>query len=141
MSRVEKVAEEIRKEVSNVIHDELKDPRLGFVTVTGVQLSKDLSFARIYFSVLGKEEEYIKTKEALDSATGFIRSLIAQRLRLRFVPEIVFKEDHSSEYSMRIEEVLNEIKKLDELRPSYDKPFRRKVRKEKQKRHESKKSK
>lgn len=140
MARVEKVTEELRREVSNIIHGELKDPRLGFVTVTGAQLSKDLRVAKIYFSVLGKEEEHIKTKEALKSATGFIRRLIAQRLGMRFVPEIMFKEDRSSEYSMRIEEVLNEIKKLEGLRPSCERLTRKKRRKEKQRQRESKKS-
>jgi len=62
--------------------------------------------------VLGKDQDYKKTKEALDSALGFIRRLIAQRIRLRFTPEIIFKEDRSSEYSIRIQEVLEEIKGL-----------------------------
>jgi ribosome-binding factor A len=118
MSRQDKVAEAIRKEASLIIHDELKDPRLGFVTVTAVELSQDLRYARIFFSVLGKEEEYKKTKIALDSASGFIRRLIAQRVRLMFAPEIVFKEDRSSEYSVKIQEVLDEIKALDKPRPS-----------------------
>ena len=118
MSRRDKVAEAIRKEASLIIHDELKDPRLGFVTVTAVELSQDLRYARIFFSVLGKEEEYRKTKIALDSASGFIRRLIAQRVRLMFAPEIVFKEDRSSEYSVKIQEVLDEIKELDKPHPS-----------------------
>ena len=118
MSRQDKVAEAIRKEASLIIHDELKDPRLGFVTVTAVELSQDLRYARIFFSVLGKEEEYKKTKIALDSASGFIRRLIAQRVRLMFAPEIVFKEDRSSEYSVKIQEVLDEIKALDKPCPS-----------------------
>jgi ribosome-binding factor A len=114
MSRQDKVAEAIKKEVSLIIHDELNDPRLGFVTITGVELSQDLRYAKIFFSVLGKEEEHKKTKEALDSALGFIRRLLAQRIRLMFAPEIIFREDRSSEYSVRIEEVLNEIKEQDE---------------------------
>ncbi len=113
MSRLEKVAEAIKKEVSLIIHDELKDPRLGFVTVTRAEVTADLTQAKIFFSVLGKDEDYKKTKEALDSASGFIRRLIAQRIRLRLVPEILFREDRSSEYSIRIQEVLDEIKELD----------------------------
>lgn len=116
MSRQDKVAEAIRKEASNIIHTELKDPRLGFVTVTRVELTQDYRLARIFFSVLGKEEDYKKTKEAFDSALGFIRRLIAQRINLRFVPEIIFKEDRSSEYSVRIQEVLKEIKEDDRHR-------------------------
>ncbi|HTZ11571.1 MAG TPA: 30S ribosome-binding factor RbfA [Candidatus Margulisiibacteriota bacterium] len=118
MSRQERVAEAIKKEVSLIIHDELKDPRLGFVTITGVDISQDLRHAKILFSVLGKEEEHKKTQEALDSALGFIRRLLAQRVRLMFAPEIIFREDKSSEYSVRIEEVLNEIKEQDGLKKS-----------------------
>jgi ribosome-binding factor A len=121
MSRSNKVAEAIKKEVSLIIHDELKDPRLGFVTITDVELTQDLREAKIFFSVLGKEEEHKKTKLALDSALGFIRRLIGQRIRLRFVPEITFKEDRSSEYGARIEELLNQIKgmeNINEPRPS-----------------------
>lgn len=110
MSRHKRVEEAIKKEVSTIIHDELKDPRVGFVTITRVELSKDLRNAVIFYSVLGKEESHKKTKLALDSALGYIRSLVAQRINMRFATELMFKEDHSSEYSVRIEEILNEIK-------------------------------
>ncbi|MCX5702413.1 MAG: 30S ribosome-binding factor RbfA [Candidatus Omnitrophica bacterium] len=118
MARYEKVAEALRKEISSIIHDELKDPRLGFVTITNVDLTGDLRYAKVFFSVLGKDQEYKRTKEALDSALGFIRRLIAQRIRLRFTPEIAFKEDRSSEYSIKIQQVLEEIKELSEPKPS-----------------------
>lgn len=129
MSRQDRVKEAIRKEASIIIHEELKDPRLGFVTITDVELSHDLRFARIFFSVLGKEEEHKKTKEALDSALGFIRKLIAQRIKLRFAPEISFKEDRSAEYSIKIEEVLNEIKGLNEKGGHLEPKKNRRVRK------------
>ncbi len=121
MSRQERVEEAIKKEVSLIIHDELKDPRIGFVTITRVELSKDLRNAKIFYSVLGKDEDYGKTKIALDSALGFIRSLVAQRINLRFATELMFQEDRSTEYSVRIEEVLNKIKELDNTRDSSDK--------------------
>ncbi|MFA5311260.1 MAG: 30S ribosome-binding factor RbfA [Candidatus Omnitrophota bacterium] len=114
MSRQDKVAEAIRQEASVIIHDKLKDPRVGFVTITNVEIAHDLRFAKIFFSVLGNEEAYKKTKQALDSSLGFVRKLIAQRLNLRFAPEIAFYEDRSSEYSVRIEEVLNQIKEHNE---------------------------
>jgi len=114
MSRVDRVAEAIRKEVSMIIHDEIEDPRLGFVTITRVELSADLRNAKIFFSVLGNGEAYKKTKDALDSALGFIRKLISERINLRFSPEIIFRDDRSSEYSVRIEEVLNEIRQKEE---------------------------
>ncbi len=123
MARSDKVAGAIKKEVSMIIHDELKDPRLGFVTITDVEVTSDLREAKIFFSVLGKEEERKKTKEALDSALGFIRRLIGQRIRLRFVPEISFREDRSCEYGARIEEVLNEIKEME--KPDEPKKSRR----------------
>ncbi|RKY31935.1 MAG: 30S ribosome-binding factor RbfA [Candidatus Omnitrophota bacterium] len=110
MPRSDKVAQAIKKEIGGIIHDELKDPRLGFVTVTRVELTRDLRYAKVFFSVLGKEEEHKKTKDALDSALGFIRRLIAQRIRLRFVPEIVFKEDNSVEYDIKIQKLLEEVK-------------------------------
>jgi len=90
----------------------LKDPRIGFITITRVELTKDLRFAKVFYSVLGKEEEYKKTQLALDSALGFIRSLVAQRINLRIATELMFKEDRSTEYSVRIEEVLNQIKEM-----------------------------
>lgn len=118
MSRQDRITQALKKEISNIVHDELKDPRLGFVTITGLELTPDLRFAKVFFSVLGKDQDYKKTKEALDSASGFIRRLISQRIRLRFTPEIIFKEDRSSEYSIKIQEALEEIKKLDEPRKS-----------------------
>ena len=118
MARYEKVAQAIREEVSLILQERLKDPRLGFVTITRVELTKDLRYAKIFFSVLGNDEERKKTKEALDSALGFIRSLVAQRLNLRFAVEIAFREDRSSEYSARIHELLEEIKELHEPKKS-----------------------
>jgi len=112
MARHDRISAALRREIGNIIQHELKDPRLGFITVTRVELTQDLRYAKVFFSVLGREEEHEKTKEALDSALGFIRRLIAQRIRLRFAPEISFKEDRSIEYSIRIQEALDEVKKL-----------------------------
>lgn len=114
--RKDKVQETIQKEVSAIIRNELKDPRLGFITITGVEITDDLRHAKIFFSVLGKEEDYRKTENALKSALGYIRKLLAERIQLRFAPEIMFRADKSGMYSQRIEEVLNEIKKMDEGR-------------------------
>jgi ribosome-binding factor A len=114
MARYERIAEAIRKEVSTIIHDELKDPRLGFITIVRVELTHDLQSARIFYSVLGSDKERENSRMALDSALGFIRRLIGQRIMLRIVPELMFKEDRSIEYSVRIEEILQEIKTTDE---------------------------
>jgi len=130
MARRDKIKEALKKEISIIVHDELKDPRLGFVTITDVELTEDLRCAKVFFSVLGREQDYKKTKIALDSALGFIRRLVAQRIKLRFTPEIAFKEDRSSEYSIKIQEILQEIKELNKPRPSYKEEAGKKPRKE-----------
>jgi ribosome-binding factor A len=135
MSRLDRVTEAIRKEASLIIHDQLKDPRLGFVTITRVWMTPDLRYAKIFFSVLGKDEDYKKTQAALDSASGFIRKLIAERINLRIAPEIGFEEDRSVEYSVRIQEILDEIKELDKPKASTGQPNK----KRKEKRSEPKK--
>jgi len=116
MGRAERVAQALKEEISKIIHDDLKDPRIGFVTVTHVELTKDLRYSKVFFSILGKEAQQQKTKDALDNSLGFIRSLIAERMMLRFVPQIVFKQDRSAEYSLQIEEALNKIKELENER-------------------------
>ncbi len=112
--RSQRVSDLIREEIADIIMNKLKDPRVGFVTITKVELSKDLRNAKIFYSVLGKPEAHKKTKEALDSALGYIRSLVAQRINMRFATELMFKEDHSIEYSTKIEEILNKIKEENE---------------------------
>jgi len=110
MGRAEKVTQAIKKEISQIIHGELKDPRLGFITIMRVELTEDLRCARIYFSVLGDDLHIKETKEGLVSAQGYIRKLIGQRIKLRFVPEIVFKLDKSVEYSIHIQKELDRLK-------------------------------
>ena len=112
MSRVDKVSEAVRQEISLILQNKLKDPRLGFATITRVEMTADLRMAKVFFSVLGKDEDYKKTQQALESASGYIRKLVAARINLRFAPEIIFRDDRSSEYSVRIQEVLEEIKDL-----------------------------
>lgn len=115
MSRIEKVSETIKQEVSKIIHDELRDPRLGFITVMQVEVTKDLRIARIFYSVMGSPGQKLKAGEALESASGFIRRLIGERLNLRLTPEVIFKLDNSVDYSIeiadKIERVKNELQK------------------------------
>ncbi|MDP2905636.1 MAG: 30S ribosome-binding factor RbfA [Candidatus Omnitrophota bacterium] len=139
MSRQERVSEAIKKEVSLIVHDKLNDPRLGFVTIISVEITKDLRNAKVFFSVLGGPEDCKKTQAALDSAQGLIRSLVSQRLGLRFAPEIIFRQDRSSEYSVRIEEVINEIKALENAAPA-EEATKKKTKKRKEKRDEPKKN-
>lgn len=112
MSRQDRITQAIKKEVSLILQNEIHDPRLGFVTITDVETSADLRYAKIFFSVLGADEDYKKTAQALNSALGFIRHLIAERVQLKFAPEIVFKEDRSGEHSIKIEKILDEINEL-----------------------------
>ena len=107
------VAEEIQQIVSVLIQRELKDPRIGFVTVTQVEVTQDLKYARIFVSVMGTPEEQKATMEALASGRGFIRREIASRLEIRAVPEIQFRLDRGIEYSDRINRLLNELKEAE----------------------------
>jgi ribosome-binding factor A len=129
MARHDKVAKALHREISSIIHDELKDPRLGFVTLTRVELTQDMRFAKVFYSVLGTEQAYQKTQQALESALGFIKKLVSQRIRLRFAPDILFKEDHSVEYSVRIDEILNQIKAEQQLKPYAAQKTRRSIKK------------
>jgi ribosome-binding factor A len=121
MSRSEKVAQEIKREVSVIVQEELHDPRLGFLTITRVDVTPDLRFARVFFSVYGDDETWKKTQAGLDHASGFIRRLIGERLGLRFVPEVAFRGDHSSEYSIVIEQEIDKIKQEQALRKAQKK--------------------
>ncbi len=111
--RVQRVAEEIKQEIGKIIHDELKDPRIGFVTITKVDLSPDLRYASVYFSVLGTKKELRDTQVGLARSAGFIRKLLGRRMKLRYTPQVTFRLDESAEYSIRISEVLEKIKNKD----------------------------
>lgn len=107
--RVGRVSEQIKKELSHIIQQELKDPRIGFITVTGVETTGDLSQARVYLSVLGSDDQKEATLKALASGTGFLRSELGKRMKLRHTPELLFKFDSSIEYGSRIESLLEDI--------------------------------
>lgn len=107
------VGDEIKQIVSVLLQRELKDPRIGFVTITGVQVTQDLKYARIHVSVMGSKEEQRATMDALTSARGFIRREIASRMEIRYVPEIQFRLDKGAEYSDQIARLLNELKESD----------------------------
>ncbi len=109
--RPERVANAIRKEISNMIHEDLKDPRIGFTTITKVEITPDLEIAKIYYTVFGSERERKATEVALKNATGYIRGLIGDRLKLRFTPHIIFKVDRSYEYWEKIDKIFDNINK------------------------------
>ena len=110
MSRTDKVAQAIKKEIGGIIHDELNDPRLGFITIMRADVTKDLRMVKVYFSVLGSRKQKDKAGEGLGSAAGFIRKKLGERLKLRFVPEIIFRLDESVEYSIDISEKIERLK-------------------------------
>ncbi|RYL95301.1 30S ribosome-binding factor RbfA [Sporolactobacillus sp. THM7-4] len=112
--RVHRVAEQMKKEMSDIIEHRLKDPRVGFVTVTGVDVTGDLQDATVYISVLGDEDKKTATLEGLTKARGFIRSEIGKRIRLRKTPEIQFKFDQSIEYGSHIDKLINELHRKDD---------------------------
>lgn len=107
--RNQRVGDLIRTEVSGIILTRLKDPRIGFVTVTEVQLTEDLKSARIYVSVLRKEQEDA-TLGALRKASGFIRREAAKNVHLKYMPDLEFYVDNSIDYGARIDTILKQIK-------------------------------
>ena len=110
-NRVRRVAEQIKKDVSQIIVAEIKDPRIAEMTsVTDVELSKALRYASVYVSVYGSESEREETLQTLARASGFVRSEIGRRIRLRYTPEINFFLDTSIEYGAYIESVLKSLK-------------------------------
>ena len=108
--RSDRVGEAIKREISELIAREVKDPRVHFATVMDVELTEDLRFAKVFVSAMGTEEEKTETMAGLENALGFIRSEIGRRIRLRFTPEIRFYQDKTLDHAFRIEELLNSLK-------------------------------
>jgi ribosome-binding factor A len=110
-NRIRRVAEQMKKDISIIIASEIKDPRVaGLTSITDVELSKDLRYASIYVSIFGSEAEKEETLQTLIRASGFIRSEIGRRIRLRYIPEINFYMDNSLEYGAHIERVIRSLK-------------------------------
>lgn len=107
--RSQRVSDLLREEIAEIIMRRLKDPRLGFVTVTGVDITEDLKIAKVFVSVL-KQEDRELTLEILNSARSFVRSEVAKRVRMKVIPSIEFRIDESIEYGARIDRLLKEIK-------------------------------
>ena len=99
----------IQRELSQILQIEVRDPKIGFCTITAVDLTNDLSIAKIYVTFLGKDYKKRNGLAALERSKGFIRSLLAKRLTIRRVPELVFLLDESLEYGNKIEGILKEL--------------------------------
>lgn len=107
--RAHRVGEQMKKELGEILGRKIKDPRVGFVTITDVEVTGDLQQAKVFISVLGDEEQKQNTLKGLAKAKGFIRSEIGQRIRLRKTPEIFFEFDESIDYGNRIETLLKDL--------------------------------
>lgn len=114
--RVERVAEQLREEVSQILATEVADPGVGLVTVSRVKVTPDLSLARIYWTLIGDAAERKKTTQALQRASSFVRRLLADRMGLRRVPEVVFQYDEGLAAHQRVEEILHELHEQDAAR-------------------------
>lgn len=113
--RQDRLGQQLQREIAVIVQRELKDPRLGFVTITKVELSKDLSHAKVGFSCLGSNEERTAAQEALDRAAGFVRNLIRKRFHLKIIPELSFRYDHSAEHSIELSETLDRLARGEDL--------------------------
>jgi len=111
LKRPKRVAQLIQKEISAIIQRQIKNPQLGFVTITAVEVTEDLQHAKVYFTVYGSEEERISTEKLLKKMTSFVRYHVSQRIRLRYTPEIVFQYDETMERAARIDELINQIRR------------------------------
>lgn len=110
--RINRISEEIRKEISDIIRTEVKDPRIAEMsTVVKTEVTGDLRYAKVYVSVLGTEKENQDTLEGLKNAAGFIRRELGNRLEIRYTPELQFMADRSIEYSVEISRKINELYK------------------------------
>ena len=109
--RASRVAEELRKILSQILLEELTDPRVGFMTITQIEVTDDLRYARVFYSVLGDEAQKEATAEALEEQLKYIRRLAVQRINMKFAMEIRFEVDKSIDHSFRIDSILKKIKK------------------------------
>ena len=108
--RQRRVSELIHRELSLLLMRQVRDPRLAGVTITAVEITPDLQLARVYFSVLGEPEEEAEALAAFQHAGGFLRTELAARIQLRFVPELIFAVDKTSANARRIDELLEQVK-------------------------------
>lgn len=110
--RNKRLNEEIKKVTSEILRDRLRDPRIAPITsITEVEVTRDLSYATIFISVLGDDNSKQNTMKALESAKGFLRKEIGRELKLRHIPEILIKEDTSIEYGIKMSKKIDEIKR------------------------------
>jgi ribosome-binding factor A len=108
--RIDRVEEACRKELSEILQREVKDPRVGFVTITKVSVTPDLGHAKVYVSVMGNGEEVENSLAGLESARGYLRSHLGKHLRLKFLPELEFIREQSAEEALRLNEIMRQCR-------------------------------
>jgi ribosome-binding factor A len=114
--RLIRIEHEIVRELSEIVHEELKDPRVGFVTLLGADVSPDLRSARIYASPMGDERASRETMKGLQSAAGFLSSALGKRMNTRRTPSLTFVRDSSIQHGVRVSNIIDEVRKQDELK-------------------------
>lgn len=107
--RAVRLAQSIKEEFSRMLREDLKDPRLGFVTVTDVEVSEDLRYAKIFVSIFGQDQDVKNSMEVLNHATGYVRCELGKAIRIRHIPEVSFHYDQSIEHGDRISKLLRDI--------------------------------
>jgi ribosome-binding factor A len=107
--RSERVADVIQREISEMLLKTLKDPRIGFVTITRVVVSEDCRLAKVYFSVMGTPADRERSMKGLNHAKGYVRKQLGRRMRLRYAPEVLFQFDPSIEYGIHLEEMIHQL--------------------------------
>lgn len=112
--RRERMQDLLRQEISTIIQHDIKDPGLGFITVVETRMTQDLKYAKIYYTVYGTDEEKEKTAVALKRATNYIKRLIGERIRLKYVPDLTFVYDTDQERAARIDEILKKVSHVSE---------------------------
>jgi ribosome-binding factor A len=100
----------LREEISSIIHQEIKDPGIGFITILAVKMTEDLKYAKVLYSVYGSDEERANTVDALRRAKGYIKHVLGTRIKLKYMPEITFVLDTGQEKLDRIDEILKQVK-------------------------------
>lgn len=121
-ARRQRIQELLREEISRILITEARDPRLGFITVTGVEVSTDLQYAWIYVSVFGDSVQQSQSMEGLNSAKSFIRGLLGRNLELRAIPELRFKYDPTVAQAARVDQILNRIAQREKGPGTLDSP-------------------
>ena len=109
--RLSRVKETLKEKISQIIQKELKDPRIGFVTITSVDVSKDLKYATVFLSILGNDEKRKECLVGFESAKGYIKSELGKRVRIKFLPDLKFEIDQTIDEGIRISKLINQVHK------------------------------